>query len=500
VKPEVDLIVLVRDARPLHPEVERGIRLQREVQLRVHRVCGKSLPDDRCRWDAIARGRNEGKLRGTAPWVMFLDDDVVLGPQCISSLVGEIAKRPAYGALGADYLGQARPGRVAPHVSMGATVFRREALEQVHFAWREKRCECQVCCDELRRYFWAIDYYSAARARHLPKAKIRNSLGTSSTSRQTSHHGAIDLRLDCGTATLPSVCLVACYMGPPPGWINHYLMSCAYNPSIDFLIVTDQNNFPEVPKNVRVKRMSISSFKELVQEKIGVKVGLSHPRKMCDFKPAYGHLFEEDLKGWDYWGYTDIDIIYGDIRRFLCVAMLQKYDVYTARKEFLVGHFSLFRNNAYMKTLYQKGGDYQNTLRARSMLSFSECGRQWRQRLQGKPLTDDAACDSMMHIVFREMASGKISASFSRAAIEWPDLAKRGWRLRWHAGRLWSIDHRREAMYFHFNAFRGRAGYRAPGKLEGAPALEMTANGIKSLSGSRKWSEATNRDSETTPK
>jgi hypothetical protein len=233
--------------------------------------------------------------------------------------------------------------------------------------------------------------------------------------------------------------------------------------------------------------MSVSSFQALVEKTIGVKVGLSHPRKMCDFKPAYGHLFEKLLKGWDYWGYTDLDVIYGDLRRFLSVAKLQQYDVYTARKEFLVGHFSLFRNNRYMRMLYQKGADYRGTLQARRMLSFSECGRQWRQRLEGKPLTDDAACDSMMHILWREMAKGKISVSFSRAAIEWPDLTNRAWRIRWHAGRLWSIDQRREAMYFHFNAFRRRPGYREPRNLEGATALEMTANGFKRASGPPNW-------------
>src|SRR5688572_30459632 len=61
---------------------------------------------------------------------------------------------------------------VAHHVAMGATLFRREALEQVRFSWRGKQCECQCCCDDLRRRHWAIDYYSSAKANHLPKTKL----------------------------------------------------------------------------------------------------------------------------------------------------------------------------------------------------------------------------------------------------------------------------------------------------------------------------------------
>jgi hypothetical protein len=195
VKPKVDLIVLARDAGPLHPEVKLGIRLQQEVQIAVHRVEGKQLPSDQCRWDAIARARNEGKLRGKAPWLMFLDDDVVLAPECVSRLVTEIRRRPAYGALGADYLGQARAGRVSPHVSMGATVFRREVLDQIRFRWDRQRCECQCCCDDLRRLLWGVDYSPVAQARHLAKngaaASQSSKKATNTSSRATKATGVV---------------------------------------------------------------------------------------------------------------------------------------------------------------------------------------------------------------------------------------------------------------------------------------------------------------------
>ena len=76
--PDVDLVVLTRHDGPLDPEVERGYCNQRAVRLIVHRVAGSTCPDDRSRMDAIVRARNEGKLLGASPWLMFLDDDVVL--------------------------------------------------------------------------------------------------------------------------------------------------------------------------------------------------------------------------------------------------------------------------------------------------------------------------------------------------------------------------------------------------------------------------------------
>ena len=174
VMPNVDLILLTRDAGPIHPEVQRGIHEQVGVQLTVHRVIGESRQNDACRWDTIARARNEGRLLGRSPWLMFLDDDVVLEPACVAALVDGLTKKPIYGALAADYLGQGRQGEIARHVSMGATLFRRAALEQIRCTWREGGCECQCCCDDLRRLHWGIDYLPAAMARHLPKAAGAN--------------------------------------------------------------------------------------------------------------------------------------------------------------------------------------------------------------------------------------------------------------------------------------------------------------------------------------
>src|SRR3954462_559182 len=252
---------------------------------------------------------------------------------------------------------------------MGGTLFRRAALDEVRFRWQEKRCECQCCCDDLRRRRWAINYCPAAKARHLPKGQMGHPNHSAAAHNSTTLAGANSEAPE----SAPSVCLVVCYFGPIPGWFNRYLLSCAYNPSIDFLIITDKTISPAVPSNVRVRRLNRAEFCKLAKDKIGVHVDLSDARKLCDFKPTYGHLFEELLVGHDYWGYTDLDVIYGDIRRFLASSSLEKYDVFTARKEFLVGHFTLFRNNPRMKMLYRESADILKTLQSPRVLSFDEC-------------------------------------------------------------------------------------------------------------------------------
>jgi hypothetical protein len=171
---DVDVVVLGRDASPLSAEVRRGIDLQVGVRLRLHRVIGSPLATDAHRWETIARARNAGKRLGRSPWLLFLDDDVRLAPDAVAVLLGGLLDNPVYGALAADYLGEGGGGWQTPHVAMGATLFRRQALDRITFRWAGDRCECQCCCDDLRRLWLGIRYWPGARAWHLKTDPLRS--------------------------------------------------------------------------------------------------------------------------------------------------------------------------------------------------------------------------------------------------------------------------------------------------------------------------------------
>jgi hypothetical protein len=92
-------------------------------------------------------------------------------------LLDGLDRRTGHAALASDYLGEstargpwARPDR---HVAMGATLFRHEALRLIRFRSESDRCECQCCCDDLRRLGLAIAYLPEARSRHDRAASSR---------------------------------------------------------------------------------------------------------------------------------------------------------------------------------------------------------------------------------------------------------------------------------------------------------------------------------------
>ena len=51
---------------------------------------------------------------------------------------------------------------------------------------------------------------------------------------------------------------------------------------------------------------------------------------------ADGVIFTEDLEGFDFWGYCDMNMIFGDIRKFITRDVLLAY-----KKVLIHGHLSL---------------------------------------------------------------------------------------------------------------------------------------------------------------
>lgn len=150
------------------------------------------------------------------------------------------------------------------------------------------------------------------------------------------------------------------YFGRLPRYFPLWLKSCAVNPDFDFLLFTDDLRSFAYPDNVLVHPMQFSSLQELVQSKFSFPVALPSPYKLCDYKAAYGEIFSAFLQGYDYWGFCDVDVIWGNMRKFISDQVLQSYDrIYTR------GHCSLFKNNETVNRYYK-------TLKAEGCLNYKE--------------------------------------------------------------------------------------------------------------------------------
>lgn len=135
-------------------------------------------------------------------------------------------------------------------------------------------------------------------------------------------------------------CFIIPYFGKLPNYFQLFLNSCAPNKKFDWLIITNDNRGFSYPKNVKKIFMEWNEFKRFAQKKFKEKLALEYPKKLCDFKPTQGYLFEDLIGQYSYWGYCDIDTIMGNLDEQLPLSFLNKYD-----KIFSLGHMVLFKNS-----------------------------------------------------------------------------------------------------------------------------------------------------------
>ena len=163
----VDVLTVLGPGRKIHKKVLFALEDQADVALNHYKLEGEPPLYGEGRIEAIARARNQVKKLGTAHFVMFLDDDVVLPKDGIKDLTYALFFNREYAAIGIDYQNAPRDpfGRI--HVAMGAVMFLRPILEQIRFRTEPGKCECLCCCEDIRRMGYLIDYLPGVKAKHL---------------------------------------------------------------------------------------------------------------------------------------------------------------------------------------------------------------------------------------------------------------------------------------------------------------------------------------------
>ena len=142
------------------------------------------------------------------------------------------------------------------------------------------------------------------------------------------------------------------YFGVLPNYFDLFLSSCANNSNYDWLIISDVEYSCNLPYNVRFLKLTWEEIQLLFQSKFDFKIQLEKPYKLCDFKPAYGYIFQSYIKDYDYWGYCDIDLIFGDLSNFLPKDKIQEYD-----KIGHLGHLSIYKNIEEVNKLFMSEMD-----------------------------------------------------------------------------------------------------------------------------------------------
>lgn len=140
---------------------------------------------------------------------------------------------------------------------------------------------------------------------------------------------------------MKKIAIVSNYFGTPPSYFQLWLDSCAANPTIDWQFISDISPTAyRFPPNVHLILSDFHSLQKDISARFPYPIRYEKPWDFCALRPAFGVLFENILTGYDFWGYCDCDLIFGNLRSFFTEDRLSRYDKLMPK-----GHLSLVRNN-----------------------------------------------------------------------------------------------------------------------------------------------------------
>jgi hypothetical protein len=228
---------------------------------------------------------------------------------------------------------------------------------------------------------------------------------------------------------------------------------------VDFILFSDCGPLPESPPNVRVVEMGLDDIRERARKRIGIREpAIKRSYKVCDFRPGFGLMFEDYLYEYDFWGHTDIDLIYGNIRNAIDKNILKNKDIISGKSYYLTGWFWLFRNCEKTNNIFRKSGDYEKVMGGEEeYMGFDECSKEWNKLINGASILDlDTEIESMTEVIRRGEKAGRIRTHFSNLGRE----IVAGESYTWEEGALYEGE--QERLLLHFVLLKNRYNFTFP--------------------------------------
>ena len=111
------------------------------------------------------------------------------------------------------------------------------------------------------------------------------------------------------------------FFGALPPWLPLTLQSMAFNPQVSFVVIGDAAPPAVLPPNVHFETISYPAIQRrlslLITPGNESSVRYSFTYKGNDIKPFAAHLFPHLLGAHAWWAWADLDVVFGDLLKFL---------------------------------------------------------------------------------------------------------------------------------------------------------------------------------------
>lgn len=99
----------------------------------------------------------------------------------------------------------------------------------------------------------------------------------------------------------------------------------------------------------------LEAFNQRCEKVLGFRSSIvAGTGKLWDYRCAFGELFEAEIADYDFWGHTDFDVVYGNPENFMPDPELEKIDIISDEKNYVGGHWTLYRNCPSVNHAFRK--------------------------------------------------------------------------------------------------------------------------------------------------
>lgn len=210
---------------------------------------------------------------------------------------------------------------------------------------------------------------------------------------------------------MKKILIIVLYFGDFQWYFDFFVNSCIKNQDVNFLFLTNKSiNYKS--KNLICEKFDLNDFNKLASKKLKMNINITTGYKVCDFRPAFGVIFEDYFKDYDFWGYCDTDIILGKIRNFITEDILSN-DFISVKTDYPSGFFALYRNSDKVNNLYKNSCDFSVVVNSPESCMFDECGGAYAEVMAGHNiLSVSTRYDSLHHLLEKNKSNYNILFEF----------------------------------------------------------------------------------------
>lgn len=218
--------------------------------------------------------------------------------------------------------------------------------------------------------------------------------------------------------------LLSLWVGPLPPWMPKFEAQMRRFETVEWELVKLEG---------RSRAAQIGSLNALASSRLGFPCQKGHSaNSVCDFRPAYADLFPEQYEGCDWWGWCDLDVVFGDLDSMLPAILVDGVEALSFKDRYLSGCCAVFRNSERMRGMYRHG-DPEKVLSDERYHCWDESGYH------------EGSGEGFFHLMERHGV-----AMEKRSDLYLYDSPQEKHGVRWDGSKLFCPKTGNEAALFHF--------------------------------------------------